>query len=278
MAYFLIRILMFIDTHCHINIIVKESFDRELTLEELNAAAGVIEQAKSAGVETIINVGTSLVESLNCIALAQRYPEIFATVGIHPCDATASWQDDFKIIAQKVREKERLRIVGIGEVGLDFFHKPFDVQRQKDCFKAHIELALEHNLGLSIHVRDAGEELLYVLDEYHKEIDRAVIHCFSQSQDFANTVLEWGFYLGIDAPITYPKNEQLRSIVARTPLTSLVLETDAPFLPPQELRGKKNHPAYIQKFVDWIANLKGVSVEEVALVTTKNAKRLFGLE
>jgi TatD DNase family protein len=269
---------MFIDTHCHINIMVKETFDRELTSDELTAAAAVIEQAKAAGVQTIINVGTSLIESLNCIALAQRYPEVFATVGIHPCDATASWREDFKVITQKAKEWERLRIVGIGEVGLDFYHKPFDAQRQKDCFKAHIELALEHNLGLSIHVRDAGEELLYVLDEYRKQINRAVIHCFSQSQDFANTVLEWGFYLGIDAPITYPKNEQLRNVVANTPLTSLVLETDSPFLPPQELRGKKNHPAYIPKFVSWIADLKGVSVEEVAAITTRNAQRLFGLK
>ena len=167
--------------------------------------------------------------------------------------------------------------MAIGEVGLDFYHKPFDAPRQRDCFKAHIELALEHNLALSIHVREAGQELLRVLDEYHKQIKRAVIHCFSQPQDFADEVLKWGFYLGIDAPITYPKNELLRSVVINAPLTSLVLETDAPFLPPQALRGKKNHPAYIAMFAGVIADLKGVSVEEVAAVTTKNAQKLFGL-
>lgn len=268
---------MFIDTHCHINIIVKEIFDRLLTSEEIVAAKDDVQKAKQAGVSTIINVGTSLIESLNCIELAKAYPEIFATVGIHPCDATPDWRKDFAIISEKAKEAEHLRIVGIGEVGLDFYHKPFDAQRQKDCFKAHIELALERNLALSIHVRDAGEELLYVLDEYRKEIKRAVIHCFSQSQDFANVVLDWGFYLGIDAPITYPKNDQVRSIVANTPLSSLVLESDAPFLPPQVLRGKKNHPSYLPMFVEVIADLKGVSVEEVAAVTTSNAKKLFGL-
>lgn len=268
---------MFIDTHCHLNMIVKETFDRLLTAEELKAAGAEIEQAKAAGVTRIINIGTSLIESLNSIELARCYKNVFATVGIHPCDATITWRDDFKTIAQKVKAAEALRIVGVGEVGLDFYHKPFDKQRQKDCFKAHIELALEHNLALSIHVRDAGEELLYVLDEYHKQIKRAVIHCFSQNQDFANVVLGWGFYLGIDAPITYPKNELLRNVVTNVPLTSLVLETDAPFLPPQELRGKKNHPAYLSKFVQVIADLKGVAVEEVAAVTTSNAKKLFGL-
>ncbi len=268
---------MFIDTHCHINIMVKESFDRLLTDQELHDAAAVIEQAKAAGVTTIINVGTSLVESLNCLSLAKRYPEVFATVGIHPCDATPDWQKDFKIIAQHAKEWQQHRIVAIGEVGLDFYHKPFDAPRQRDCFKAHIELALEHNLALSIHVREAGQELLRVLDEYHKQIKRAVIHCFSQPQDFADEVLKWGFYLGIDAPITYPKNELLRSVVINAPLTSLVLETDAPFLPPQALRGKKNHPAYIAMFAGVIADLKGVSVEEVAAVTTKNAQKLFGL-
>ncbi len=269
---------MFIDTHCHLNMIVKENFDRLLTDDELKAVQTDIEQAKAAGVTTIINVGTSLVESLNCIELARRYKEVFATVGIHPCDATITWRDDFKTIVQKVKTAASLRVVGVGEVGLDFYHKPFDKQRQKDCFKAHIELALEHDLALSIHVREAGEELLYVLEEFSKQIKRAVIHCFSQNQDFANVVLGWGFYLGIDAPITYPKNELLRNVVTNTPLTSLVLETDSPFLPPQELRGKKNHPAYLPKFVQVIADLKGVSVEEVAAVTTSNAKKLFRLD
>lgn len=269
---------MFIDTHCHLNMVVKETFDRLLTEEELKLVGAEIEQAKAAGVTTIINVGTSLVESLNCIELARRYKEVFATVGIHPCDATILWKEDFKIIAQKARAAEALRIVGIGEVGLDFYHKPFDKQRQKDCFKAHIELALERNLALSIHVRDAGEELLYVLEEYAKDIKRAVIHCFSQNQDFANVVLGWGFYLGIDAPITYPKNDLLRSIVTNTSLSSLVLETDSPFLPPQVFRGKKNHPAYIPMFAPVIAELKEVSVEEVGMITSENAKRLFGLE
>lgn len=268
---------MFIDTHCHINIMVKESFDRLLTQEELLLAKADVEQAAQAGVTTIINVGTSLVESLNCIALAQMYPQIFATVGIHPCDATDSWRADFEVIAQKAQHAEEHKIVGIGEVGLDFYHKPFDKQRQKDCFKAHIELALRHNLALSIHVREAGEELLYVLDEYHKEIKRAVIHCFSQNQDFADVVLGWGFYLGIDAPITYPKNELLRSVVTKAPLSALVLETDAPFLPPQHLRGKKNHPSYIPLFAQLIADLKGVLIEEVARVTSDNARHLFGL-
>lgn len=269
---------MFIDTHCHINMIVKKEFDRLLAPDQLIQAADVIKQAQNAAVGIIINVGTSLPESLNSVMLAQKYDSIYATVGIHPCDCTPDWRKDFEQIKNLARHKQENKIVAIGEIGLDFYHKPFDMQRQKDAFKAQIELALEYDLPLSIHVRDAGEETLRVLEEYAREIKGAVIHCFSQNNDFASTVLEWGFYVGIDAPIGYPKNQILRDVVAKIPLERIILETDSPFLPPQEFRGRPNSPAYLPLFVPVIAELKGVSVQEVERVTTDNACKLFEIE
>lgn len=268
---------MFIDTHCHLNALVKKEFDTLLEESHFPAIGNFIEQAKSVGVLTIINVGTSLPESLNSIAIAKKFPNVFATVGLHPCDCTPTWRDDFKEIAKLARGHRENKIVGIGEVGLDFYHKPFDKQRQVDAFKMQIELALECNLALVVHVREAADELLRILEEYRKEIKRAVIHCFCQEQYVADTVIDWGFFIGIDAPLTYPKNELLRSVVTKVPLTSIVLETDSPFLPPQSHRGKQNAPAYIPLFVPLIAQLKGVSIEEVGRQTTLNAKKLFSL-
>lgn len=266
---------MFVDTHCHLNMLVKKEFDTLLTLDQIKQVEAILQEAYAAGVEKIINVGTSLSESINSVAIAKKYSNVFATVGIHPCDATASWYDDFKALVELVNHKEENKIVGVGEVGLDFYHKPFFRQRQEDVFKAHIELAIEHQLPLSIHVRDAGDELLEVIEPYVKTIPGAVIHCFSQSQQFANTVIGWGFYVGIDAPITYPKNEQLRDIVRTIPLSHIIFETDAPFLPPQEYRGKQNRPAYIPMFAQTVADLKKVSLAVVQEVTTANVKKLF---
>ncbi|MBY0353371.1 TatD family hydrolase [Candidatus Babeliales bacterium] len=268
---------MFVDTHCHLNMMVKTEFDTLLKPEHFVLVHDIIEQAKRAGVTQIINVGTSLPESMNSVALAQHFDNVYATVGLHPCDCTPTWRKDFEDIVRLVKNKEENKIKAIGEVGLDFYHKPFDAQRQVDAFKAQIELALEYNLPLVIHVRDAGEELLRVLEEYVKEIKGATIHCFSQKQDFADIVVGWGFYIGIDGPITYPKNDELRSIVKATPLEHIILETDAPFLPPQQYRGKQNSPVYLPLFAQTIADLKGVSLEELARQTTANATKLFDL-
>ena len=268
---------MFIDTHCHLNMLAKREFDTPLEESHFPIIGSFIEQAKTVGVSTIINVGTSLQESLNSIAIAKKFPNVFATVGLHPCDCTPTWRDDFKEIVKLARNHEKNKIVGIGEVGLDFYHKPFDKQRQIDAFKSQIELSLECNLALVVHVREAADELLRVLEEYRKEIKQAVIHCFCQEQYVADMVIDWGFFIGIDAPLTYPKNELLRSVVTKVPLSSIVLETDSPFLPPQSYRGKQNVPAYIPLFVPLIAELKGVSIEEVGRQTTLNAKKLFSI-
>ncbi|MBS1987600.1 TatD family hydrolase [Candidatus Dependentiae bacterium] len=269
---------MFIDTHCHINMMVKKEFDVLLAPHQIEQAVDVIKRSQAAGIQAFINVGTSVPESLNSVALAKHYTAVYATVGLHPCDCTPEWRKDFEQIKKLAQHKEENKIVAIGEIGLDFYHKPFDMQRQKDAFKAQIELALEYKLPLSVHVRDAGEETLRVLEEYAREIRGAVIHCFSQNKDFANVVLEWGFYVGIDAPIGYPKNQQLRDVAAAIPLERIILETDSPFLPPQEFRGRPNSPEYLPLFVPVIAELKGVSAQEVGRVTTDNACKLFGIE
>ena len=268
---------MLIDTHCHINMMIKKKFDVYLQSHEVEEAQDIVDAAQQNDVSIIINVGTSLIESNNCVMLAQRYQSIYATVGIHPNDCTSSWLDDFKDITSLVQKKEINRIVGIGETGLDRHYPDYNMQRQKDAFKAHIELALEHDLALVVHTRDAADETLRSLEEFKSHITRGIIHCFSEDQTFANQVIAWNFALGIGGTITYPKNLYLRDIVSTTPLAHMVLETDAPFLPPQVIRGKQNHPLHIKTIAEFMAHLRNEPYEQIANITTKNAKRIFNV-
>lgn len=269
--------LMLIDTHCHMNIMLKKNFEQRLTQAEINAAHEIIIDAQAHDVTTIVNVGTSLIESENCVMLARHYASLFATVGIHPNDCTQTWRDDFKKIEALTKNKEINKIVGIGECGIDLHYPDSNLSRQYDAFKAHIELALEHDLALVIHSRDAYDETLRALEEFKKDIKRATVHCFSYDQTFADYAVENNFVIGIDGPITYPKNDTLRNVVKETRLENIILETDAPFLPPQSIRGKQNHPLHIKTIAQAVADVKGISYEEVARQTTANAKGLFKL-
>lgn len=266
---------VFIDTHCHLNIIVKDTFDTPLQKADYEKAKTVIDAASSHGVGILVNVGTSLVESINCVELAKRFEHNYAVIGIHPNDITAAWKNELKELDDLAKNKEDLKIVGIGECGMDFHYPDYKVQLQKDVFRAQIELALKHDLALVVHTRDARDETLRVIEEYHKEIQRGIIHCFSEDHAFAKQVIDWGFAIGLGGTITYPKNNGLRDIAIATPLASIVLETDAPFLPPQSLRGKKNYPANIALIADYLATLKKLSIDEVGNETTLTARRIF---
>lgn len=267
---------LLVDTHCHINMMIKSTFDTPLQKKDLPLAKIIIEQAEAHNVNTIINVGTRSIENENCILLARTFDQVFATVGIHPNDSD-TWQEDFELLKKWTASKEKNKIVGIGECGIDMHYPNYNLSRQRDAFKAQIELALEHDLALVVHSRDAYDETLLILEEYKHDITRATMHCFSYDQTFANTVTNWNFVLGIGGTITYPKNEALRNIVKNTPLKNIVLETDAPFLPPQAIRGKQNHPKEIATIAHFIANLQGESFDTIAQTTTDNALKLFGL-
>ncbi len=266
---------MFIDTHCHINMIIKKEFDVLLQNNFSEDANSIIENAKSNNVTHIINVGTSVIESNNCITIAQQYNNIWATIGTHPNDLTNTWMDDIKTYKKWLTTKEIYKIVGIGEIGLDYHYPDYNKQRQYDALRAQIELALEFDRAIVIHTRDAGYEVLEVLDEYKNNNPRGIIHCFSENDIFANKAIELGFVLGIGGTITYPKNNILREIAMLVPLNKIVLETDAPFLPPQLLRGKQNTPANIPLIAQMIADLKNISLNEVGKITTETALNIF---
>ncbi|MGD1997867.1 MAG: TatD family hydrolase [Candidatus Dependentiae bacterium] len=267
---------MFVDTHCHLNMMVEKERNEALHKAHLPHIDAFVAKAQAAGVTTLINVGTTVGETYNSCTIARRHERVFATAGIHPCDVTATWQQDFRDLKAMIDERRRNKIIALGETGLDFYHQPFDAQLQEAAFRAHIELAITLDMPLVVHVREAGDEALKIVEEYRHEA-RGVIHCFSLELMVAREVTSWGWLIGIDGPVTYKKNDYLREIVANVPLTSLLLETDAPFLTPQAFRGKPNKPAYLPFVAQEIAIQRGITVEEVGRVTTQNVKKLFGV-
>ncbi len=273
----------FIDTHCHLDVVNRMNFDDLLTESEILQIKNDVKSMQAQSISDFICVGTNVTVSKNAVALANNISGVWATVGLHPTDVHAQWRDNVRTFAQLIKQDTHKKIVGVGEIGIDLFRDETLLASQQDLLKAQIELALEHKLPIVFHIRDhigvdrSAEHTLNIIDLYGKEI-RGVIHCFQQSLTMAKEFVDRGFYLGIDAPIDYPKNEWLREIVRQISLESLVLETDAPFLPPQKLRGQKNTSLAIPYIAEQIAQLKGVEVDEVARVTTQNAEKLFGLK
>ena len=263
-----------IDTHCHINIMTKKTFDTPLSNENILRAKEIVADAITHNVKKIINVGTSVIESKNCILLAQ-FAECYAAIGVHPNDATSEWKKDIIELKKMIQEDRTNKIVGIGECGLDYHYPDYNKNRQKDAFRAQIELALESGLPLIVHTRDAADDTLGVLDEFKSSNLKGLIHCFSEDRHFAKESIERGFLIAIGGPLTYPKNEELRYVFSSVPLSSIVLETDAPYLAPQIIRGKENSPAHIATIAAFLAQLRGISIEEVTRKTTENVLKLF---
>ena len=168
----------------------------------------------------------------------------------------------------------RTRLLRLARLVWIFFHKPYDAKLQEEVFRAHLNLAVRTGLPLTLHIRSAIDEAMKILEEYKGRV-RGVMHCFQQSLDVAKMAVGWGLYLGITGTVTYPKNDLLREVVKVISLDRLLLETDAPFLPPQAFRGKPNQPAYIPMIANQVAEVLEISVVEVARVTTTNANELF---
>lgn len=250
-----------------------------LTQEEKSKCIEIIKDAAQHKVSTIINVGTTLVESKMSIEVAELSPNIYATVGLHP---NSTKKDSWKEIVAEFRtfiKQHPEKVVGVGECGIDKHYPNYNLEVQRDAFRAQIELALEYNLGLVVHSRDAAEETLNILDEYKNETHfRGTMHCYSYTLDYAQDILKMNFVLGLGGTITYKKNDFLREVAKETPLSRIVLETDAPFLAPQEYRGKPNKPAYIKNIAEYLAELKNESFATVATQTTENALRLFNIK
>ena len=253
---------MLIDTHCHLDFPEFEE-DRDQ----------VIRRAKNNGIDYLINIGSSLEGSERSIEIALAYDYIYATVGIHPHEADhfdKKTEEAIRALAKKDK------VVAIGEIGLDYFKNYSKAENQRALFRSLAKIAQELNLPLVIHSREAQEDTLKILKEATPQ--KAVVHCFSADADFLKECLDAGYLVSFTCNITYKKAEGLRSLVKITPLERLMLETDAPFLSPQGLRGRRNEPLHVKTLAEEISRIKAMSVEEVARITTDNAKKFFDLK
>ncbi len=232
----------------------------------------VIERAMHSGVESFIAVGSDLEHVQKCLELSETYDSVYASVGIHPHDAKEFTDDVYSSLREWSTKK---KVVAIGETGLDYHydHSPREVQRK--VFGKHLELAGETGLPAIIHSREAKQDTLSILQE--SSITKGVMHCFSGDMDMAEQVMAMGLYISIAGPVTFQKSSRLREIAQAVPDDYLLIETDAPYLSPEPFRGKRNEPAYIRHTATVIAGLRGISFEDLARITTLNARRLFGI-
>lgn len=253
---------MLIDSHAHIDD-QKFNEDRE----------AVLENARVAGVEIIINPGADEASSFRAVAMSEKYPMVYATVGIHPHDAKDYVAQKHDALLKEWAKKEK--VVAIGEIGLDYHYdySPRDVQQE--VFIRQLIIAKAVELPIVIHNRESMEDMVRILKEYFAPQYGGIMHSYSGSVEMAKIFLEMGFHLSISGPLTFSNARKLPEVVAMMPLDRLLIETDSPYLTPTPHRGKRNEPAYVRFVAAEIARIRGIAVEEVAEITSQNAKRVF---
>ena len=255
--------LEYIDTHTHL---CAEDFDADRN--------EIVARARDAGVVILIDIGSGYGRhtAYRSVKNAEVFSEVFAAVGLHPCDSAEKFDPAFLLeLAQHPK------VVGIGETGLDYYWMKAPKQDQEHWFRAQIEIALQVHKPLIIHSRDASKECLRILTESGAGAVGGVFHCFQGDVQFASRLREIGFMVSVPGTLTFKKADQLREIFRDIPLEQIMLETDAPFLAPQRWRGKRCESSFLVETAEVLASIKRISLEEVATTTTQSARRLFSL-
>lgn len=249
---------MLFDTHAHLDFYPKERVPQ------------VIEKAEKAGVKRILTIGTDLNSSRKAWKISQSYEGVLLSVGIHPHDSEGITEEDLENLCELAKEKE---VVAIGETGLDFYRNYSSPEAQKKVFYAHIEIAKSLDLPLIIHSRKALNETYKILKE--KRVENFIMHCFSGSVEEAGLFIELGGVISLAGPLTFKNARKPQEVAAKVSLSSLLLETDSPYLAPHPYRGKENEPCYLPFIARKLAEIKELSFEKVAEETSKNAFKIF---
>ena len=227
------------------------------------------------GIEKIINIGCSIESCKSTLELTKQYLFVYGAMGIHPSDIGDLNEDTFLWLKEQVKKE---KVVAVGEIGLDYYWDKENHEKQEYWFRRQIALAREEKLPMIIHSREAAADTLRVMKEEKSEEIGGVIHCFSYSVEMAEEYLKMGFYLGIGGVVTFKNAKKIKEVVQMAPMERILLETDSPYLAPVPYRGKRNSSLYLPYVVQEIAELKGISEEEVIETTEKNAVRLFRAE
>lgn len=233
----------------------------------------LLESMGENGIRTIVNVGATWKSVEDVIKLAEEYPLIYAALGLHPDEVGDLNEERFSFLKQQCQHE---KVVAIGEIGLDYYWDNESHELQQKWFVRQLELARELDLPVVIHSRDAAEDTLKIMKEHAKGM-RGVIHCFSYSKEMAEEYVKMGFYIGVGGVVTFKNGKKLKEVVEAIPLEKILLETDSPYLAPEPHRGKRNSSLYLSHIAQAIADLKGITYEEVVKQTEQNGKELFGL-
>lgn len=254
---------MIFDTHAHYDAAQYDE-DREEVLAHL----------RDEGVERVVNISNGWKDMLATLELISRYPWMYGTVGIHPCEIRDLNEERFREMQILCR---REKVVAVGEIGLDYYwvRDPEEKKKQRDWFIRQLMLAKEEDLPVVIHSRDAARDTFEIMRDEHAGTTGGVIHCYSGSSEMAEEYIKLGYFLGIGGVVTFKNAKTLKKVVREIPLSHLVLETDAPYLSPVPYRGKRNSSAYLSYVAEEIAAIKGISRREVEEVTYNNALRLY---
>ena len=256
--------MQFIDTHSHFYI---QDFDKD--------REDAIVKASEAGVSHILLPNIDVESLPRLLSVCGKYPDkCFPLLGLHPCDVKANYQTELQKIFDYFVQ---YRFIGVGEIGIDLYWDLTYLEQQKEAFRWQIAFAIEQDLPIVVHKRQSYDETLAVLNEFHSEKLRGIFHCYSGSVAHAEEVIAKGFLLGIGGTVTY-KSSNLEEVLPHIPLDKIVLETDAPYLTPVPYRGQRNNSHYLPIVAQKIAEIKQISIEEVAQQTTLNAKKLFSLD
>ena len=251
---------MYIDTHCH------------LSYEDYDDIDLIIEENRESKIEKIIISGYSKETIIESLDLIDKYKDVYATIGYHPSEADITTNNDLLLLEEQLKHK---KVVGIGEIGLDYHYGKDNRDKQIELFKKQMDIADKYNLPVVIHSRDAVLDTINVLKEYPNVVGD--MHCFSGSLEIAKEYIDMGYKLGIGGVITF-KNSNLYKVVESVGIENIVLETDSPYLTPEPFRGKKNSSKYIPYIALRIAEILNISIEDVGIITTNNAYALFDLK
>lgn len=251
---------MIFDSHAH--------YDAEQFEEDRHE---LLNSMEANGIGTIVNSGANWDSVTAVVELAQQYPFMYAAVGLHPDEIGDLNEERFAYVKEQCKQE---KVVAVGEIGLDYYWDNEPREKQKEWFIRQLELARELDLPVIIHSREAAADTLEIMKEHAVGL-RGVIHCFSYSKELANEYLKMGFYIGIGGVVTFKNSKKLKEIVREIPLNRILLETDCPYLAPSPYRGKRNSSLYLPYVVQEIAELKGVTCEEVITQTEQNGKELF---
>lgn len=255
---------MLIDSHCHL--------DYAPMCDDLS---GTLARAKNAGVGGFLTICTELKKIETLLKISDSAPNIWATVGTHPHESEPDLEEFKNLKSILIETLQHPKMVGLGETGLDYYYEHSPKAPQKDCFARHIEVAVEKDIPLIVHTRDAEEDTIEMLKTLGKGKVRGVMHCFSGSEWLLKEVLDLGFYISYSGIITFKKAEELRRLVSLTPLDRILVETDSPYLTPEPHRGKPNEPANVMFTAERVAEIKDLSLQEIASKTTANFFSLF---